>query len=119
MPHYVECSWTLHPGTFWDEVSFNVTLPAELEKVDPMIAKAGSDYVGYVWKDWPAALSIGRPAQGASEDDGLHLQTIANGVRLEVALELKHERPWGDAKALAAIAKHVLQALPADVATKL
>jgi hypothetical protein len=74
--HSVFCTWSSNRHEFETELSFEVSLPADLEQKDVLDR--------FQWDDFDG---LGQPAKVGVSSGGLYIQTVVNGVLLNASLD--------------------------------
>lgn len=103
--HSVDCTWNSNRQEFETELSFSVSLPANLEQKDVLDR--------FEWDDFDG---LGQPAKVGVHSGGLYIQTVTNGVLLNASLDNPAEENKSRFdKRLVAAMKIIMKQLPADV----
>jgi hypothetical protein len=107
--HFVSCTWSSNRQAFETELSFSVSLPANLDEKDPLDR--------FVWDDFDG---LGQPAKIGVSSGGLYIQTIANGVLLNASLDnpAEEQKSRFDKRLVAAM-QIIMKQLPTNVADTL
>jgi hypothetical protein len=103
--HSVSCTWNSNRQEFETELSFTVSLPANLDAKDPLDR--------FEWDDFDG---LGQPAKIGVSSGGLYIQTVVTGVLLNASLDNpaeEHKSRFD--KRLVAAMKIMMKQLPANV----
>ena len=103
--HSVDCTWNSNRQEFETELSFTVSLPANLDQEDVLDR--------FKWDDFDG---LGQPAKVGVSAGGLYIQTVVNGVLLNASLDNpaeEHKSRFD--KRLVAAMKIIMKQLPANV----
>lgn len=103
--HSVSCTWNSNRQEFETELSFTVSLPANLDENDPLAR--------FEWDDFDG---LGQPAKVGVSSGGLYIQTVVNGVLLNASLDNpaeEHKSRFD--KRLVAAMKIMMKQLPENV----
>jgi hypothetical protein len=103
--HSVSCTWNSNRQDYETELSFSVSVPANLDEKDPLDR--------FEWDDFDG---LGQPAKVGVSSGGLYIQTVVHGVLLNASLDNPAETNKSRFdKRLVAAMKIVMKQLPANV----